>query len=511
MLEVISNETMRFFDAKTIKDGISSKELMLRAAKGLISNLGDLTKKKLAIVCGPGNNGGDGYAVAYLLSDKSDVIIEVFSLSDKLSTDGRYYLEQCHKNNVNINTDNTNPSQKLVDYDIILDCIFGTGFHGEIISPYKEWIEAINNSNAYIVSADISSGLNGTNGLCNQAIKADRIVAIGSLKQGYYLNSGKDYCKDIKCCDIGIKIESEINYLIESGDIAHLFIPRNNDSNKGAYGYIGLIGGSKKYCGAAKLSNIAANLVNLSMASYRSGSGVVKLIVPDIISPNIRNYILESTCVELPSDEDGYLSYDEDAIKDAIKGLKALGLGMGWGKGVEYPEILKYILSNFNNPIVIDADGLNLLSEGDLTALLSTNGKLVLTPHLKEFSRLCGLSLNEIKSDIINIAKNFAKEYKIILLLKGPTTIITDGKIVYLCNRGCAGMATAGSGDVLTGILTALLGYNEFSALTVAAASYLNGLSGEIAQKTLNDISMTAGDTVNSIGYAINEIRRNEL
>lgn len=509
MIEVVDNKTMRYYDAKTIENGVPSKELMLRAANGIISCMGELSGKKIAILCGPGNNGGDGYAVAYLLSSNSDIDISVYCLSDKYSEDSLYYHNKCLESGIKIITDPLTKGS-LENYDIILDCIFGTGFHGEIQSPYKECIEEINRSKAYTVSADISSGLNGNNGLGDNAVISDMVVAIGSHKLGYYLNNGKDYCRKISSCDIGIKIESDINYLITAKDIADLFKVRKCSSNKGTYGYIGLLGGSIQYCGAAKLSNIAANLIDASIAGYRAGAGVVKLIVPDAISDAIRQQILESTCIEIPSDSEGYMTFNDVELSNALSNIKALGLGMGWGNGKEYPQILDYILKNYTFPIVIDADGLNMLSKLDIKAYISESSKVVLTPHLKEFSRLCKKSIEEIKNDSVNIAKEYAKSAGVILLLKGPTTIITDGYDVYLCNRGCAGMATAGSGDVLTGILTALLGYNEFSLKTVAAASYVNGLAGELAQDKYGDISMMAGDTLNCIADAIKEIRSYE-
>ena len=177
---------------------------------------------------------------------------------------------------------------------------------------------------------------------------------------------------------------------------------------------------------------------------------------------------------------------------------------MGWGKDPQHFLIVKEILENYHGNIVVDADGLNILV--DHLELIS-NKKVVLTPHLKEFSRLTHLSVEQIEQNKVNIVKEFAKKYHIILLLKGPETLISDGEEVYVVKRGCPGMATAGSGDVLSGILVGLLGYFDYQLLTVAVGAYLAGLAGEIAEQEKTDIAMLASDTISHIPDAIKWIR----
>ena len=189
--------------------------------------------------------------------------------------------------------------------------------------------------------------------------------------------------------------------------------------------------------------------------------------------------------------------------------MGVLAIGMGWDYEKEHLSILEYVLENFRGKLILDADGLNTLG-GHLELLRKSNAKIVLTPHLKEFSRLTGLSILEIEQDKINIAKNFAKDNHVILVLKGHTTIVSDGEDVYLCTCGSPGMATSGSGDVLSGILTGLLGYLEYNLLSVCAGVLLNGLAGEIAENKNTDISMIASDTIKCIPEAIKKIREAE-
>lgn len=286
---------------------------------------------------------------------------------------------------------------------------------------------------------------------------------------------------------------------IEISDIKEKFKMRESNSNKGDYGYVGIMGGCIEYSGAVKLAN-------LSCCSLKSGAGVVRLIIPKTIASSVAPYLLEQTIFTI-DDEDSKMKFNQNQIEDSLDKIKALAIGMGWNKSTEYEKILEYILLNYEIPVVIDADGLNTLANMNLEILNKTKCKIILTPHLKEFERLSKISLENIKENSINIAKEFAKKYNVILLLKGPTTIVTDGKKVYLVKKGCPGMATAGSGDVLSGILVGLLGYNKADTLTVATGAYLNGLAGEIAQDKYTDMSQMAHNTIECIPEAIKKIR----
>ena len=287
---------------------------------------------------------------------------------------------------------------------------------------------------------------------------------------------------------------------LKKEDIKNIFPKRDVNSNKGNFGYVGIIGGCIEYSGAAKLAN-------LSCASLTSGCGVLRLIVPKEIANGVMSYLLEQTLFTIES-KDGHMIFDKEKIDKSLEKLKALAIGMGWGESSDNEKILRYILETKDIAVVIDADGLNTLAKMDKTILNETKCKVILTPHPKEFERISGYDFENIKNNTQELAINFANEYNVILLLKGHTTTVTDGKTTYLVKKGCAGMATAGSGDVLSGILVGLLGYNEPTVLTVAAGSYLAGLSGELAEKELNDISMKASDTISKIPDAINEIRK---
>ena len=233
-------------------------------------------------------------------------------------------------------------------------------------------------------------------------------------------------------------------YEIDNNDVKDLLKGRDIDANKGNFGKAGIYGGSVEYSGALKLAY-------LSLASLRSGCGISRVLVKK--------------------------------------------------------EVLEFLIKNYTGNLIIDADGLNILSSMDLEILKERRCNILLTPHLKEFSRLCKKDIEAIKKDSLNIVKEFASTYKITVLLKGHTTIISDGNDTYLVRTGCPGMATAGSGDVLSGILAGLLAYLPFNLLSISLGVLINGIAGCLAEEDNTDISMIASDTINNIGNAVKAIR----
>ena len=492
MIKVASVENMRISDKNTIETKTPSRELMYKAGKGIFDCVN--WHGKILIVCGVGNNAGDGYVVASLLKENG-FSVDILLLDERFSEDGQYYFDKAKEQNVAWSVYN---SEKITGYDIILDCIFGTGFKGEATGKARELIEGINSSGAYVVAADINSGLNGDNGLGEISVKSDLTVSIGSPKSGHYLNMAKDKIGKLVNVDIGIDLIKKPFLLLESQDVKSFFGNRVNFSHKGTYGYVTLIGGCTEYGGAIKLSNLSAS-------AMRSGAGVVKLAVPKSLCQGIMPYLLESTLYPL-SDYDGAIKFDEKEIQGALNGVKSVAIGMGLGQRGENEKIIEYVLRNYSLPVIIDADGLNTLARMDSEVLRKTKCKVVLTPHLKEFERLCGVPIAEIQKNPIEHAKEYAKRMGVILLLKGTCTIVTNGDEVFLINKGCPGMATAGSGDVLSGVLASLCASYSDTLMAVAVGTYVNGLAGEMAQDEYGAISMIASDTSRSIGKAIKKI-----
>ena len=435
-------------------------------------------KGKVLILLGSGNSALYGYALAlHLKENKIDVNILI--VEENNTNLGKYYLKKC-KNKVNLD-DNLN------NYDIIVDAIYGMELK-PISKHLKEIINQINNSKKKIISLDMNTGLNPYNGMANICIHSNITISIGALKPGHLLNMAKDNID--KLINIETNIEDEKCYLLEKEDFLNFIPNRKHFSNKGNFGKVGILGGSLKYSGSVKLA--LSSLISLT-----SGAGLARIIVPNKIASSLISLTLEQTIFPV-KDKNGEMIFDKNEIDEALKGLTALLIGIGWDRSENNKKILTYILENYDIPIVIDADGLNTLAQ-----INYPTKSLILTPHLKEFSRLTGLSIQKISENPIQIAKDYAKKHQIILLLKGPTTIITDGEIVYLVDKGSSGMAKAGSGDVLSGIIIGLLGYKKPNIKTIAFAAYINGLAGEYAEKEKTAITMLARDTIDSIDKAI--------
>ena len=360
-----------------------------------------------------------------------------------------------------------------------------------------EVIDRINESGAYVVSVDINSGLNGDSGMAEKCVLSDLTVSVGSFQPGHFLNMAKDVIRGKMNCDIGIRPVDTHMGLVEEEDVVSLFRPRANNAHKGTYGYTALIGGSRKYSGAIRLAAMAN-------AAMRAGAGVVKLAVPDALWPVMAPAVLEATLFPL-SDDGNEIVFDEAQFAELTGNIRTAAFGMGIGTGAGAAQALAWLLEHFTGTLIVDADGLTLLARMESDRIRDAACRLILTPHLKEFSRLTGLEIPEILDSPADYAEAFAKETGAVVLLKGPAAVVTDGEQTRIIDAGCAGMATAGSGDVLSGILAATAAIAD-PLNAAAAAAYINGKAGELAQNRFGSISMTAGDTAGCVAEIVRTI-----
>lgn len=288
-------------------------------------------------------------------------------------------------------------------------------------------------------------------------------------------------------------------------DIKQVLFDRDINSNKSDFGYIAIVGGSMKYSGAIQL----ATLGNTAM---RSGSGVVKIATSKNLYEIIAKNILE--CTFFPLSSEGYdFIFVKDEFIELIENVKVVAIGMGIGNTDQTKKAIQFLINEYDGILLIDADGINALAELDKNLLLNDKSKIVLTPHIKEFHRLAcmkdNITYEELKNNQIDLLIDFAKYFNVNILLKGHTNYITNGEEIYEVTKGSQGMATAGSGDVLSGIMSAILGYNNDNILKAMAVSvYVNGLAGEIAMSKETDITMIASDTANNVKEAIKQIKK---
>ena len=288
--------------------------------------------------------------------------------------------------------------------------------------------------------------------------------------------------------------------LITEEDVKGLFPERPSDCHKGNFGYVVLVGGSIEYSGAIRLAAIAN-------AAMRSGAGVATAAVPRSIAPIVAGEVLEATVYPLSGDE-GELVFCEEEFAGLCRRYGCIAFGMGIGDSPETLKAIRYLLENYDKTLIVDADGLNAMSRLGREVIRNSRAKLVLTPHLKEFCRLSGMEIADAKADPAAASKSLAEELNAVVLLKGNTTYVAgpSDNEVLMTDRGCPGMATAGSGDVLSGILSALCVNATDLVLTACGGAYINGAAGELAQSKRSSVTMTSRDTAMNIAEVIENI-----
>ena len=484
MYRCVSIEEMKLFDSKTIEK-VGSTNLMAKAANAVYEEIKDKSKK-IYIISGGGNNGGDGIALLELfLNDGYEPYL--YLTSKKLSQDSQFFFDKVssYKNIFDI-------SQCDYDADIIVDCILGTGFVGDVKENIKDVINNINNSKAFKLAVDIPSGLAGQSGKAITAVKADKTVAIQFAKYGHYLIDGKDYTGDIVIKDIGIEAINETAYVIEDKDIE--FNARLNNSNKGTYGKSTIIGGCQNYVGAIKIAN-------MGLSALRVGSGLNVLAIPYSLKDAISPAVMESTMMFLDEDN-GYLKFDKEKLDNIIKTSTAIAVGMGMGPNkAENKKIIKYLIENTSSPILIDADGLNAF-EGDIDYLLSFEN-VIITPHPKELSRLANVDMNDILNDSMSFITNLMKDKKGTILFKGSSTIVANSDEKYLVINGTPALAKGGSGDTLSGVILGLLAQGYENIKSAYMGAYLCAKAASNLEKDYSQFGVLASDVAKEIAKIV--------
>lgn len=485
-MKLVTSSQMKALDKAAIEEyGIPSSDLMERAGKATADSVIKHFPKKggVAIVVGKGNNGGDGLVAArYLKSAGYDVsIFKADELDNK-------HLE------------------KLKSAICIVDAIFGTGLSAEVKGKYKSAIDLINSLMRPVVSVDIPSGLSADTGNpLGVAIRAKFTVTFGLPKVGLYTNIGSEYAREVEIVDIGIpkeltdKLNSGYN-LITPDLFAEYFGKRANDTNKGNYGHALVIGGSSGKIGAGLLS---------SRGALRIGTGLVSYALPNLAFVKFDTKSPEVMYEEIPDNGLGYLNKSALPVLNGLfQNKTAVALGPGIGTEEETKRIVTEIVKKVSLPLVIDADGLNCLV-GNLNILGGKKTPVILTPHPGEMAKLAGISIKDIQADRIAVAKKFAKTHRVYLVLKGHRTVVAtpDGEI-FINPTGNPGMATAGMGDVLTGVIAGLLAQKIPTACAVIAGVYLHGLAGDICSEDIGERGLLASDVINALPKAMKSMAR---
>lgn len=509
---ILSGEQSRKVDFYCIQElGIPSVVLMERAALAVTRRLQSLHKEneRYYILCGVGNNGADGLAVARMLDDlRYPVTVGIVGTVEQATKEFKMQLNILKKTGISIEQIEAS-TLSFFEYDWIVDGIFGIGLSREVGGIYKTVIEKVNASDCNVMSIDIPSGLHSDSGLpMGIAVVADETVTFGNYKLGHKLGEGRDYCGIVTVAPIGFRREAYEKLLktneplrtCEPDDKATFLFPnRKQASHKGTFGKVAVIAGMGKMPGAAYFAAAAA---------YRCGAGLVKVITARECETVLNTKLPEALVY---SGSEGEIPLE--ILKKLLLDCKAIVIGPGLGQEMYAEQILMQVLQFHTDylpelPVVLDADALNLMAKNK-KLLQYLNPNFIITPHLLEMARLTDENVNKIMTNALEVAEGFSKAYGCTCVLKSATTIVTGQKKylqTYLNLTGNSGMATGGSGDVLAGMLGGFLAQRHTECTLTEIAElvvWLHGTAGEIASEKKTEYSVMATDILEAIPEAI--------
>lgn len=499
MFKACYAEQMRSVDrAAEEMCAIPSIVLMENAALACVEELKkdfQLDKMRVAVFCGKGNNGGDGLAIArHLYNIGADVKVYLVN-GNEFAGDAKTNFDIINAMDVAVDTiaDTDGLEYVVRSYDIIVDAILGTGIKGTVRGAAFDVIRLINENSKYVLSVDVPSGIDSDSGeICGTCINADKTVTFAAYKVGMFMYPAADCVGEVVVAPISIPdcvLQSQnLQINVTDNKFVRDIIPkRSNNSHKGDYGKLLIIAGSEGMSGAAFLA---------SEAALKSGAGLITLACPRCINSALEEKTTEAMTMPL-DDNDGHIA--TTAVSDILKALSnadAVLIGPGLGRSEEVMQVVKEVLTNSTVPVIVDADAIFAVSKNkDLLSECACD--LVFTPHAMEMSRLTGLPISYIEENRLDVSREFSEEVGAVLLLKGHHSIVTAADLTqYINNTGNPGLASGGSGDVLSGIVAALVARGVSCAKAAAAGAYIHGLAGDIASEKFGMESMSAKDVL---------------
>ena len=511
-MKIVTAVQMKELDRRTIEEAkVPGATLMERAGSGVAEAMarayGPLAGRAVTVLCGKGNNGGDGFVVARLLKKhRARVRVLLLARSGDLTGDAktmyRRFLSAAGAKSVAASPTPDALRAALAQSDLVVDALLGTGLSAPVTGAYRDAIEALNEAGRPVVSVDLPSGIHADTGaVLGAAIRADLTVTFGLPKLGLYTGPGLDHAGRVEVVDIGIPasfvdaIASRVSLL--TPEIIRRLIPdRRPSSHKGTYGHAGIIAGSVGKTGAAAMA---------AKAALRVGAGLVTVATPASVNDTLEAKLLEAMTVPMPDTKERTLARAGlEELLSFINARTAVAIGPGLTTHPETVELLHALVPRLEKPSVLDADALNALA-GRTALLTECTIPPILTPHPGEMARLMDHATTQsVNADRIGAAVAFAKARRVLLVLKGACTVVAhpDGRAA-ICPTGNPGMATAGTGDVLTGMIVGLLAQGLAPWDAACAGTYLHGLAGDLASFRLGPAGMTAGDVIEQIPYAL--------
>ncbi len=482
MVDVLSVKEVKAAESEAVKNGLSEDILIENAAMALREAVCSLTepRDKICVICGGGNNGADGLSLARMLH-LAGRKTELVTVSKNFGDAAQARLNACRALGVpEIDCELFVPE----NYALIVDAMLGTGCNRKLEGVIYRTVQKLNESDVFVLSADIPTGLNADTGETESAVIANQTVTFSCVKIGQIIGEGRNYCGELVVADIGIRGSSGVKAVTSSDVVTK---KRKPVSHKYDYGRVRVIAGSPEMIGASLLAHESA------AAALKSGAGLATLCVPESLKAVYQSRVKEETLCFLP-DSGGKIKFDATEIDKLFLKTGAILIGPGMGENSDLIKIIEYISKNFGGTLVIDADGLNALSE-NTDVLKGHKSEIILTPHMGEFRRLTKNVDSGGATNVVEEVKAFAARYGITVAAKSATTVISDGKSVYLNTTGTPALGKGGSGDVLGGMIAAFA--CRMTPLNAAVyGCYHFGKCAETAEKVYGQESLLASNIV---------------
>ena len=493
MKYLVNTAQMKAAEKRCNERYISFSEMMKNAGNAIAARIIEDYKPCSAVVlCGAGNNGGDGFVIAKSLLENG-FSVSVILLCGAPKTDcAREYFEKLPPEMIFDYSQRREECNALLEgAEMAVECVFGTGFHGELPDDVSMAFLYANNA-AVKLSADVPAGVNSDDGsIARHSFHPHKTFVLAAMKQCITVPECRNIHGEIELLDIGIPEDCfEEKVAVLTDDSFRYCLPKRfPTSHKGTFGRLLNIAGSLSYCGAAAMSTRAA---------LRSGVGLCTLAAPVSAVRSLCGAIPETTYLPLPETEEGFVGEAVDKVSQILPRMNAVCIGCGLGNSENTRKLTEYVIRNADCPVVIDADGINSIAE-NINVLKERTGKTILTPHPLEFSRISGISTSEIQRDRIGSANRFAAEYGVVVVLKGANTVITDGEQVFVNTSGNPALAKGGSGDVLCGIIGALAAQGLSPLEAACCGVYCHGKAAELSAQGAEQACVLASDVIEQL------------
>ena len=510
-MKIVTAEEMRAIDRATSERfGVPSLTLMEHAgvavAEYVLSHYA--AAERIVVFCGKGNNGGDGFVAARRLHERGKKVqVILLANPEDLRGDAAIMFGKLPNAAIVVRSGNELNNERVrpsLGADLYLDGVLGTGFKPPVSGLYGDAIALMNASHVPVIAVDIPSGADA-DAMRPQAgtiARADTIVTFTAPRPAHVfasLTTGPTLVADIGSPDAAIVSALQLN-VITAGDISPMIAPRPAESNKGSYGHVLVIGGSLGKAGAAAMAG---------MAALRVGAGLSTVATPKSVLATVAGFHPELMTEPLAETKDGTIAGDaSDRIKESANGKSVLAIGPGISRDPQTAELVRALVVDLHLPLIIDADGLNAF-EGRSDGLSGKGRTLVITPHPGEMARLAGCTVADVQKDRLGVARKFAREHELIVVLKGHRTLVVrpDGE-AWVNTTGNPGMATGGTGDILTGMVAGMIAQNPEQALfAVLAAVHLHGLAGDVMRERVGEHSLVATDLLQGLPQAFQRTR----